>query len=539
MPAIRYIRVIALIIPLFVVSLTWAQSGNLPMSNELHDRLAPSLHALGSSAHTSIKPYRYRDVKGLDSLGSVLPILDRWAHRSDTVIRGFTESRGEPLLDAQFGMDLGEDDPITYHAGAGFWAELDAGPKWSFHVDGQAWITELPTFLDSFTVATQNIPGQGYANKSGTGYQHYDVNAYVNFSPSKFFDLSLGRGKNFFGEGRRSLFLSDHAYSYPYLRISTNVWKVRYVNLFTMMSDIRGADGSVTDFTKKYASMHYLSWNATDRVNFSIFEAIIWQSNDNEYERGFDVNYLNPVIFYRPVEFGLGSPDNALLGFAFNVKIGKKGLAYSQLMFDEFLLSEIRKGEGWFANKQALQLGLLFHDAVGVGGFDVRTELNYVRPFMYTHSDTRQNYAHHGLALAHPYGSNFWEWTNEFTYRSKRLTIKNTFSISEMGQDTGIYSWGNNIFREENDRVREEANGPYINRGFYLLDPVKNTLIQNEIKGSWALAPASGIRLEASYMLRSITREVGEDSFSNWFRIGLVSYFRQSDPFSIERYRLD
>jgi hypothetical protein len=509
------------------------------MGREMNDRLLPSLHRYGSSVHTAIRPYRYKDLKGLDTLESELPLLNKWAQRSDTVLKGFTETRGGPLLDAQVGFDVGKEDQITYHAGGGFWLEMDAGPKWSFHLDAQGWSTAMPAYLDTFVYATGVVPGQGFAPDSSNSFTHYDVNGYVNFSPNKFFDLSLGRGKNFFGEGYRSLFLSDNAYSYPYLKISTNVWKVRYVNLFSSMSDIRGAEGEAGNFKQKFSSMHYLSWNISKRVNFSVFEAIVWQSADPDFERGFDVNYLNPVIFYRPVEFGLGSPDNALLGFALNVKFGKKGLIYSQLMFDEFLLDEIRDGTGWFANKQAFQVGVIAHDVGKIPGLDVRSELNYVRPFMYTHSDTRQNYSHHGEALAHPFGSNFWEWLSEFTYRKDRLTIKNIFSIAEMGQDTGVFSWGNNIFRPENDRPRQDGTGPYVNRGFYLLDPVKNTLLQNQLKASYLVAPASGLSLEFSYMFRSMNREIGEDSTTNWFNIGIVSYFRQSDPFNTKRYELE
>ncbi len=34
----------------------------------------------------------------------------------------------------------------------------------------------------------------------------------------KYINFTLGRGKNFFGEGYRSFFLSDNAYSYPYFK---------------------------------------------------------------------------------------------------------------------------------------------------------------------------------------------------------------------------------------------------------------------------------------------------------------------------------
>ncbi|MBK9418874.1 MAG: hypothetical protein IPN62_16725 [Flavobacteriales bacterium] len=92
-------------------------------------------------------------------------------------------------------------------------------------------------------------------------------------------------------------------------------------------------------------------------MNLGIFEAIVWSAGDSLYPRGFDVQYLNPVIFYRPVEFAIGSPDNALLGGALNVRAGRSTTLYLQVMLDEFLLEQVRSGNGWYANKQAVQGG--------------------------------------------------------------------------------------------------------------------------------------------------------------------------------------
>lgn len=198
---------------------------------------------------------------------------------------------------------------------------------------------------------------RGYAHQEGNAFTHGDWNAYASWDPGKYFNFTLGRGKHFIGEGHRSLFLSDEASAYPYLRITTSVWRAKYVNLFTMMNDIRGAQGDPSRFQRKYASMHYLSVNASRRINLALFEAIVWSQGDSLYPRGFDVNYLNPIIFYRPVEFAHGSPDNALLGFSASVKAGHHTLFYAQVMLDEFLLREVRAGDGWYANKQALQAG--------------------------------------------------------------------------------------------------------------------------------------------------------------------------------------
>ncbi len=74
-----------------------------------------------------------------------------------------------------------------------------------------------------------------------------------------------------------------------------------------------------------------------------MFEAIIFENRDTLGRKfTYDVNYLNPVIFYRPVEYSIGSGDNVLMGLNFKYKIFNNHLLYGQFVIDEFLLKEIR-----------------------------------------------------------------------------------------------------------------------------------------------------------------------------------------------------
>jgi hypothetical protein len=306
--------------------------------------------------------------------------------------------------------------------------------------------------------------------------------------------------------------------------------------LFTAMNDVRGAAGDPTKFSRKYASFHYLSWLASQRVSFGVFESVVWQDNDPDYPRGFDVNYLNPVIFYRPLEYAQGSADNALLGFAMNVKTGNHTTLYSQLMLDEFLLREVRAGDGWYGNKQALQLGVAAYEAFRVTGLFLRTEFNYVRPFMYTHSDTRQNYAHFGQPLAHPYGSNFWELIQQAEYKKDRWRWKAHFSYALLGSDTSQYSYGNNIFRPEGDRVDA---GDGKNYGYYVGDEAAIQVFFTELTAAWLVDPSTGMSVEAGYTFRSKVPEGNENLVTNYFRVGIATHFRDRQADQEVRYVLE
>lgn len=517
-----------------------AQQGWLPLSTTVDQPFAARMRSVKAdpALHSAIRPYLREDLRLFTGADTLLP--HPWKPWLDSLTNPLHTVYGAPLVEALVGVSPGERDAMKFRAGLGGWIEWNASPRWTLHFDGMVWGETMPNYLDSVATNIHVAPGEGHVS-DGPAYVHHDWNAYADYKAGKYFHLTLGKGKHFFGEGVRSLFLSDNAYSYPYLKITTSAWKIRYVNLFAAMSDIRGTDGRWNEFDLKFTSMHYLSWNALKRLNIALFEAIVWQDNDPTYRRGFDINYLNPVLFYRPTEFSLGSPDNALLGFAVNVRVGRRSLIYSQLMFDEFLLSNVRGGEGWYGNKQGLQLGVVGHDAFKQPGLTLRTEFNYVRPFMYAHSDPRQNYTHFNQPLAHPYGSNFWELLLRGEWRKDRWVLSDLFSYAVLGQDTSAAehsSYGSNPFLPESARpVRDNEDRPE-NFNYYLGDPSQVSLYHNELRAGWLLDPRSGWMLEAAWTMRVRSPEYGEGMTTNYFRVGISANLRDRHPYQDSRYSL-
>ncbi len=514
-----------------------AQQGLVPLSRTVDAPWTALMHRPEVAAHSAIRPYFREDLARLPGADTILPHAGTpWlARMADPAHRW----HGGPLMDALAGASMGEPDPLKYRTGVGAWVEWNASPRWTLGADLEGWAEELPNYLQAVTSASGATPGEGYAHYSGSGITHSDWNGHADYKAGQYFHFTLGKGRNFIGEGYRSLFLSDEANGYPYLKITTTAWHIRYMNLFAMMDDIRGTDGDPRRFAKKFTSMHYLSWNISKRVNAGLFEAIVWQDNDPKYPRGFDLSYLNPVVFYRPVEFGLGSPDNALLGLALNVKAGKRSLLYAQVVLDEFLLKNVRAGAGWYGNKQGVQAGAVLHDAFHQQGLLLRTELNYVRPFMYTHMDTRQNYAHFGQPLAHPYGSGFLEGLVQVEWRYRRWVVGDVFSGAILGRDTatGPYSsYGNNIFLPEHDRPRVEGGTIGRDFGYYIGEPTREVLVQNELRAGWLLEPHAGLMVEFAWTFRSEVPEFGQSMFTNYFRAGISSSLHARHPFQVLRH---
>ena len=114
-------------------------------------------------------------------------------------------------------------------------------------------------------------------------------------------------------------------------------------------------------------------------------------------------------MFYRPVEYSVGSPDNALLGASFKLKIAKNIQLYSQVLIDEFYLKFLKERKGWWANKQGYQAGFKVFNLFHLNNLYLQGEANYVRPYTYSHGNSIQNYGHYNQSLAHPLGANFKE----------------------------------------------------------------------------------------------------------------------------------
>ena len=200
-------------------------------------------------------------------------------------------------------------------------------------------------------------------------------------------------------------------------------------------------------YDKKYMTLHHLSANVTDRLNIGIFESVIWENNRTPDISGFDIAYLNPIIFLRPVEFSLNSSDNILMGMNYKFKISNNSHLYGQFVLDEFSLPDLN-GDGFWGNKYSYQLGGKYFDMFGVENLVVQLENNFARPYTYSHFNTSQNYGHYYQSLAHPLGANFNETIFFADYKYKKweahLQMMKVIYGGKIKNDPTSY--GNDIF---------------------------------------------------------------------------------------------
>lgn len=288
----------------------------------------------------------------------------------------------------------------------------------------------------------QAVPGEGYFKTyRSDGLDYFSARGYINFNLLDHIDIQFGHDKNFWGNGYRSLFLSDYGNSMFFLKIQTTIWRIQYTNLFTEMTGtyVRGVDKLLP---KKYGAFHHLNFHISHWLDIGAFEGVIF-----ERENGFEFQYLNPIIFYRAIEQSLGSPDNAMLGIDYKANIARRFQLYGQFVLDEFNFGQIVKLNGWWANKFGIQTGLKYIDAFGISNFDLQVESNIVRPFTYTHNTLATSYTHYNQPIAHPLGANFWEVLAIARYQLiPELTAQLTMLYYQKGLDGNGDNWGGNIF---------------------------------------------------------------------------------------------
>lgn len=297
-----------------------------------------------------------------------------------------------------------------------------------------------PRFFQERVNKFNAVPGVGYYKDfKQDGVDYFDARGYITFNAAKYIDFQFGYDKNFIGNGYRSLFLSDWGNSYLFLKVNTRIWKLNYQNLFMELMPRFKKNGDVL-LDRKYAAMHHLSMNVTKWLNVGLFEGVIFGRKNH-----FDFEYLNPIIFLRHVEGTVGSPDNAVAGIDFKANALHTVQVYGQLLLDEFILSQITKNNGYWANKFGLQLGIKYIDAFKIKNLDLQFEINRVRPYTYAHYDSVANYTHYNLPLAHPLGANFQEVVAILKYQPAKKWYVNARIIHYyQGLDTATTNFGSN-----------------------------------------------------------------------------------------------
>jgi len=336
---------------------------------------------------------------------------------------------------------------------------------WYAQLGGMYMGGHLPQYVQRGIDTLNILPGWGKVMLSSGGrVSAFNWTGNWVYSPNRHFSFECGHNKLMIGEGYRSLIVSRNAAPYYFIRSTIKAGDFRLYSIWSQLRDNQNGWGGLR---KKYIAVHGLNWKITPKFQLTLHEMVTWQRNDSTSVRNLDVHYLNPLLFWRPVEYAQGSADNVLLAMSGSYVHRQKVKFYFQFLLDEWLLSAVRARNGWWGLKYGGQLGVRYMEIIpGLSGL---SEINAVRPFTYSHASSLQAWGHLNQPLAHPTGANFAEWVNMLQYTKGLWKAQYQVNYNIFGRNTGDKNYGGDIFLTYMNPVSQFGNYLYQGDRHFLL----------------------------------------------------------------------
>lgn len=513
---------------------------NIPFSHSYYSQFDSYVNQIGTNSHTGSKPFTYNEIakyydfeKENDKIKSNR--TSWWGRKlfdeNLVAIQGkdywFTIN---PIWDLRLGKASPQKDGYTYNNTRAIQIQGGLGDNLTFTTsifESQGYFADYYNRLAISQKPSGGNPGliPGIGIAKGFRENQFDfpsADANVSYTPSAHLNLQLGYSRNFIGDGYRSLLESDGASPYPFVKINTTFWKIKYTNTYMWLKDVRPEVTAEKTYATKYMANHYLSWNASKRLNIGFFESVVW-SNTNG--RGFDVNFVNPIIFYRSVEFSSSSRSgNAALGLTGKYKWSNSVNFYGQFLIDEFAVGDMFGGEKSWRNKIAYQFGAKYYNAFGIDNLYLQAEYNAVKPYVYSHSEVLTNYGHNNQSMGHNWGANLNELVGILRYYKGRFFGEAKINLGVRGLDfdtsTDSKNYGSNIYKDY------DLNRPF-DKGVSIGQGNKTNVIIGDLNIGYLVNPNANLKLFANFIYRSFSPKV--DTLTNfkenttWFSIGLRS----------------
>ena len=165
--------------------------------------------------HSGIKPYLIQKEDTLISQKGVW----RYANTNDTIryqllpVIGFNVQEN-PVFQSE--QDVYGATKVGAQFNASISNKVSTQIRYSYN-SGQ-----LSPYFDSSVAKRPYVPGLGMLKDSSLRtYSLGEIDGYISCAPNRYFVFSSGVGKHFFGDGYRSLLLSDFAPTYPYFKMES------------------------------------------------------------------------------------------------------------------------------------------------------------------------------------------------------------------------------------------------------------------------------------------------------------------------------
>jgi hypothetical protein len=350
-------------------------------------------------------------------------------------------------------------------------------------------------------VETPQLKGGMADYHRGTGYVVFGL---------PFADVQIGRDEVAWGPGPTdNLGLSRNAPALDMVRLRTRLGALKLVSLHATLrpcpdrSDSSACGGQAAPETyvvnhttrwldrEKYLAAHRLEAAVSPWLDLGFQEQVIYG------DRGPELAYLNPIMFYWAAQSYLGDKDNVLMGIDADIHPGHGLRAWAAYVVDD--LKKMRVFTSDFANKFSLQAGFLWVYPCGWQDTDIRAEYVRIEPWIYTHRYPINTYAHFGAPLGHALGPNSDRWQVQLSHRltpSLSLSLawdRTRHGFNELLPDGSVRNVGGDLFLGWRPGDRRD--------GKTFLDGVLARWTRWQLQGQWqprtGMAVTAGVAVEA------------------------------------------
>lgn len=420
----------------------------------------------------------------------------------------------DPLFNFQGSLDYSDSNKKYYQNSRGILIQGSLGNKFAFSSTFWENQADFPYYLNQYVQQYGIAPGSGRTKAFGTdGYDFSMSEAYLSYSPSEHFNFQGGYGKNFIGDGYRSLLLSDNSLAYPYFRTTITVWHIQYTMLYALFTD-PFADPSIMAnneglFQRKAAVFQYFSWNFNSKTEGGFFASMISTPTTPSNHLPLNAGFFDPIIGVNALTYGLSSTDNVAVGSTLKYKFSEHFMAYGQLFVDDFPYNFKLVD---FQNRTGHQVGVKYYRTFGKFWGEFQLEYNEARPYTYGAQDSLQNYSNYNQPLADPLGANFREVIGFIRMRYRHFSLNIEADYAQQGLDTAHVNFGSNVF------LPLPANYPNHN----MLSGNEATLLYMDAHISYLLNPHTNMNftIGVSYRTYNTVSSIGNEPPMTLFYIG-------------------
>jgi hypothetical protein len=273
--------------------------------------------------------------------------------------------------------------------------------------------------IDSNLFNSSHIQSLPYIDKSkdADGYWSEFSTAKISYHFPNL-RLEIGKYDQLWGGGKRAIYLSNKAPSYPQFGFE---WKIKEnLKLIYFHGFLKsGIDDSTSGKyynnignlgrsinIKRSIAGHRIVWNLNSKLKISANETVVYAL------RGLDIHYLIPVLPFYPTENYLGDTDNLQMGFDVEIKPLIDKTIYLSFFMDEFTPEWLlkKKNHNWFAWQFGFHSDKIFKKNISLG-----IEYNWTDQRVYKHKFMINDFYSHNQPLGFWAGPHAQEFVSYIT----------------------------------------------------------------------------------------------------------------------------